>query len=448
MSSRVFVSKLLLTFRLNMSTSNLRFVGPAVGNLSSVENAHRLNSLRFGLNRAMELCAALTLLEPDTINKINLCKELWRFSCLIELVRKRLAELGDHRDFEIPSNELYLDFTNRIFNCQHEERKNFFYMLIVPDLLNAVRTYIVDTRSVCDNPTEIILVRIEADLTNLVSFSEKKSSVLSSSSFSELKNFLEEIGGVLGLPARPLSKDIKKTVDIPVYPDISNLVVLPARENILEIQPRVPRPSIINKKVEFLHTLAFGIEVCAAEICCQIILENRNAPWGLRFDMARQAWDEMRHAESLLIRVEELGGVIGMYPIDQEIWMYFRTGESLVEQLMIEQRLGEGQGLDGCLNVYNKLIDLDDLSTALIFDYIMADEVNHVERGNYWIRYLLKGNEVAIQSLEARTRIKLLKLGLDLSVPIPVNVRGRRLAGFTDEEISKCQTAEFDTQQY
>ncbi len=115
---------------------------------------------------------------------------------------------------------------------------------------------------------------------------------------------------------------------------------------------------------------------------------------------------------------------------------------------MIEQRLGEGQGLDGCLNVYNKLIDLDDLSTALIFDYIMADEVNHVERGNYWIRYLLKGNEVAIQSLEARTRIKLLKLGLDLSVPIPVNVRGRRLAGFTDEEISKCQTAEFDTQQY
>jgi len=195
---------------------------------------------------------------------------------------------------------------------------------------------------------------------------------------------------------------------------------------------------------EFLHAVALGIEVCAAEVCAMAIVSHPDMPAGLRFDLARQINDEMRHAYMLFNRAAELGVEPLSIPYDIEVWDQLRPAETLLDRLTLEQRIGEGNGLDDAADMRDKILAQGDQRTAAVFDFITADEVIHVRCGNHWIRSLLAGSQDRVDAQEASIRAKSEALGLSVrGTPPYVNVSLRRLAGFTEQELSRL-TASFN----
>src|SRR4029453_7112449 len=110
-----------------------------------------------------------------------------------------------------------------------------------------------------------------------------------------------------------------------------------------------------------------------------------------------------RHFELLTDRMRELGTALGEQPIRYDVWDKFSLGRTLPERIMIEQRLGEGIGLDGGLKTYRLMREIGDHRTALIFDYITAAEVTHAGNGTPWLKVLL-GSDEAVTRLETEIR--------------------------------------------
>jgi len=185
----------------------------------------------------------------------------------------------------------------------------------------------------------------------------------------------------------------------------------------------------------FLHGVIFTIELCAAELCAaSLALDALNVPSGLIVDLGKQVFDEMRHFQMLAGLLDRHETTIGDHPVDTLIWDKFLVGESLAERLVIEQRLGEGVGLDGGYALYEKYTADDDMEAAQCFDFINADEMTHVRNGNRWISHLAGGDDNRAE-LDERMRARLAGHSWPVRHSEPINIADRYLAEFTPGEI-------------
>jgi uncharacterized ferritin-like protein (DUF455 family) len=144
-------------------------------------------------------------------------------------------------------------------------------------------------------------------------------------------------------------------------------------------------------------------------------------------------------------RIRELGGFIGQYPVEYDVWDRFRLGtdiseQLMIEQLMIEQRIGESVGLDGGALAYAGFRAAGDNKTASIFDFINADEVTHVSLGNRWLKKLLP-SELQRADLEQKLRQRLADSELSVKAGLPVNSPDRLLAGYSEQELLSVRSA-------
>jgi hypothetical protein len=55
-----------------------------------------------------------------------------------------------------------------------------------------------------------------------------------------------------------------------------------------------------------LHFLVLDVEIPVMEVCSAILTSNRELI-GLQLDLARQIWDEARHADFFIKRLQQLG---------------------------------------------------------------------------------------------------------------------------------------------
>jgi uncharacterized ferritin-like protein (DUF455 family) len=180
----------------------------------------------------------------------------------------------------------------------------------------------------------------------------------------------------------------------------------------------------------------FTIELCAAELCAaSLALHAFEVPTGLLVDISKQVYDEMRHFDMLAGLLTRHDTKIGDHPIDTLIWDKFLLGETLAERLVIEQRLGEGVGLDGGYALYQRFVAADDHHASQCFDFINGDEMTHVRNGNHWIEYLAGGSDER-DALDAKMRQRLAANSWPVRHNEPVNVTDRALAGFSRDEIA------------
>jgi uncharacterized ferritin-like protein (DUF455 family) len=210
----------------------------------------------------------------------------------------------------------------------------------------------------------------------------------------------------------------------------------PGRPAEFLIQDQVDSGTPAGTPGRFVHGAMFTIELCAAELCAAALaLHALEVRTGLLVDISKQVYDEMRHFDMLAGLLERHDTKIGDHPIDTLIWDKFMLGETLAERLVIEQRLGEGVGLDGGYALCEKFIAADDYHASQCFDFINADEMTHVRNGNRWIEYLAGGPD-GRADLDAKMRQRL----ADHSWPIrhrePINTTDRALAGFSQVEIA------------
>jgi len=157
----------------------------------------------------------------------------------------------------------------------------------------------------------------------------------------------------------------------------------------------------------FFHAL-MDAELCAAELMARNSHEHPEMPWDFHVDMARQVWDELRHARiHKILMPTELGCEWGDYPIG---FSYFKSiyAYDLLGRLALFNGTSEQRAMWRHSHRRKVLVERGQETVAKVFDYLLADEVPHVHNGTRWGSYLLDGDERAY-----RDKVRELREGLD-----------------------------------
>ena len=217
----------------------------------------------------------------------------------------------------------------------------------------------------------------------------------------------------------------------------------PAREPCFQVvtdqdrMARFPEGSLEHRR-EMLHG-DVNEEIQSLEIAAQSLADFPDAPWEIRLQLARQCWDETRHARLFLRRLVELGGRKGEFPIINQEWGVVCMFDSLAGRLAVQNRIFEAGSLDVLKESVTVWTGWGDAATAAIFDSVAADEVQHVRFGNDWLaglktsdpKALLKA--VAAMSAVRAWTVALTPPGAVMDHVIPTNTEDRRHAGFSTD---------------
>ncbi len=166
------------------------------------------------------------------------------------------------------------------------------------------------------------------------------------------------------------------------------------------------------------------------------------APFALKLDMARQCWDEARHVEISCKLSEHMGSEIGEFA--EQTMLY----EAACNADPVLRLTGVNRALEGlAIDVFNTMRDFGVATTDPILefceDWMLADEVTHVKMGSDWLRRLTASDpERQKEALDFQRAVdKLFSFGgfrgEEEENPVHLARNFRRLAGFTDDEISE-----------
>lgn len=137
-----------------------------------------------------------------------------------------------------------------------------------------------------------------------------------------------------------------------------------------------------------LHRQVYNTEIPSAEACAAMLVRFADAPDGAQSALARQVWDEGRHAAVVLAKLLQETTREKRYPINFHIWTSAYSATTLAEALCIEQVIGEGFGLGNDLFLAARYRRLKRTDLAEMQSWIHADEVNHARVGIKWFRHL------------------------------------------------------------
>jgi uncharacterized ferritin-like protein (DUF455 family) len=181
-----------------------------------------------------------------------------------------------------------------------------------------------------------------------------------------------------------------------------------------------------------IHALAH-IEFNAVNLALDALWRYPDMPAEYYTDWLRVAKEEAIHFSMLSAHLQVLGYHYGDFPAHDSLWeMVEKTRDDIVARMALVPRTLEARGLDAIPPLRAKLAQAGDLAAAQILDRILQDEIVHVEIGNRWYRYLCeqRGLEprATYDELAARYQAPALKG--------PFNIEARRLAGFTETELT------------
>ena len=211
------------------------------------------------------------------------------------------------------------------------------------------------------------------------------------------------------------------------------------------------RPDASDAARALMHGIFVG-EIQALEGAgrtCHDFETGVEAPFALKLDMARQAWDEARHVEISVKLSDWMGSEIGQYA---ENTVLFEAACSTDPVLRLA---GVNRALEGlAIDVFTTMKEFGELAgdpyLEFCEDWMLADEVTHVKMGSDWLRKVTESDpERRKKALEFQNVVdKLFSYGGTRSdsqeSPIGLARRFRELAGFTDEEVEDIATVSME----
>src|SRR5271167_3308773 len=206
-----------------------------------------------------------------------------------------------------------------------------------------------------------------------------------------------------------------------------------------------------------LHGIYTG-ELQAMEAAGRTLFDFPDAPWEFQMDMARQVWDESRHAEIFIKLLEYVGSFLGEFPESEVLWSCTQIDDPACRVA------GINRGLEGlACDVFEQIIrmgrKMGDPIIERAVDYVLADEITHVRMGSKWMRKLTEGDPERLaraqmfqdnldnlfnfeggrttQEDARQVRQKVGEREFDFDDTMTIAKEARLLAGFTEEEIKK-----------
>ena len=361
------------------------------------ESAIRFSNLFHVLRELVHRSCGWLALEPSFERKYALGDHLHDDARTVSKVRRRLYELRHPSDYPgAPSPELAALLDRIGAASTPHEYVAVAYGEAKPALLRAMSIHIDGLDPVTDEPS-LRLLRQAAD---------------------RQRRHLAELGdrGAIAEPGDGLPVDIgalpirlRECRELTIMPPL----VEPARDEFVAVtedgDPFLVDELYVNDPGEnhvpvdreeqrhFFHGL-MDAELCAAELMARNSHEYPEMPWDFHVDMARQTWDELRHARVHdILMATELGCRWGDYPVG---FSYFKSiyAYDLLGRLALFNGTSEQKAMWRHSHRRKKLVELGQGSIAKVFDYLLADEVPHVHNGGRWGAHLLGGDERAYRA--------------------------------------------------
>jgi hypothetical protein len=384
--------------------STRRSPEPLVPGYDVDENAIRFSNYFHVLRELVHVANGWLPLEPDFDTKYRLAEHIHDDARSISRIKRRLYELRHPSDYPGAPGEELEALLERLNEAPTPGAyRRVAYGEIKPTLLRALRVHLEELDPVSDEPSLHVLVKI-------VARQERHLRQLGSAT-SQVT--IEDLGE---LPLR-----MREQRELRVMPPL----VEPARDEFVEVReggdPYLARELYINgpenhvpiepeEQKHFFHGL-MDAELCAAELMACNSHEHPEMPWDFHVDMARQTWDEMRHARmhDILMKTE-LGCEWGDYPVG---FSYFRSvyAHDLLDRLALFNSTSEQKAMWRHSHRRKVLVERGQQQVAKVFDYLLADEVPHVHNGTRWGSYMLGGDERAYRDKVAQLRGELDETG-------------------------------------
>ncbi|MDP2884428.1 MAG: DUF455 family protein [Ignavibacteria bacterium] len=363
------------------------------------QNLELLGRYRYTEIQFMELMGswASTMVDPEI--KIGFGRHMFQDSVHADLLGKRIPELrgrSQHFHSISPSDE-FVRLLERIWRESDELLRLIgLYRVLKPELVSVYRRHIDHLELPADEPTGYILRLIADEEQDHIEWAEKVIERLSASANrsdeigewqKSLSKDLQEAGGIWGDGKKPGTYVFKKThpySKLPMRDERWNIMQNPS-----EFKEKDWSFDTNEGKLHLLHDL-LNSEFITVERMGRILADFPEIPWQMKLDMARQAWDEARHAEIVQRRLEELGGHVGMFPTSCFGWEQDVNRPDPLERLVLSNMTFESESCKHLRDWIAKAKRTGDLRSLQLVEFLLADEVNHVLYGVHWIDELTK----------------------------------------------------------
>ena len=366
------------------------------------ENAIRFSNYFHVLRELVHLSCGWLPLEPRLEVKYALGDHLHDDARAVTKIKRRLYELRTPSDYPgAPAEELaaLLDRANRATSSA--EYIEIAYGELKPTLAAAMRIHLDTLDPIVDEPSLRLLTQIlHRQERHTVELPPARTASVAFEDLGALPIRLREVRALqvmppLDEPARDDYVEVTEAGDTYLTDDM----YINGDENHVPTDPE--------EQKHFFHGL-MDAELCAAELMARNSHEHPEMPWDFHVDMARQTWDEVRHAKihEILMR-QELGCRWGDYPIG---FSYFKSiyAYDLLGRLCLFNGTSEQRAMWRHSHRRKTLMELGQERVAMVFDYLLADEVPHVHTGVRWGSDLLGGSEPAY-----REKVRELREALD-----------------------------------
>jgi hypothetical protein len=376
------------------------------------DNAARFSNYFHLLRELLHFSNGWLPLEPSFAHKYRLAAHGHDDARALVKIKRRLYELRHPSDYPgAPSPELE-ELLDRLAGAgSAAEYVEVAYGEAKPALLRAMRIHLDELDPVADEPSLRLLGQ-------LAERQERHIAELGGGDGTRGGGGLADLGVLpvrlraeprtlrllppLVEPARDEGIEVTEEGD----PYLTRELYVNGAENHVPIEPEEQR--------HFFHGL-MDAELSAAELMARNSHEYPDMPFDFHVDMARQTWDEARHAKvhDLLMK-DELGCAWGDYPVG---FSYFKSiyAYDLLGRLALFNGTSEQRAMWRHSHRRKALLELGQERVAMVFDYLLADEVPHVHNGARWGSYLLAGSEKAY-----REKVRELRAGLDeTGAPVP-----------------------------
>lgn len=372
----------------------------------------------YALLRLMEHAGAWIATTPDIDLKLALGQQVGRIADDIRRLQERILTLLASQVIPVAS-PAYEALIERGTTLHSSESRASFLSSVLVGLASHMEKFIATSHAIGDAPTIFVLREalgsIDDQLELLSPFAGEATRL----------NFSEPSAGI-DLHAYSGHESIPALLDFPARPadwEFSDSMVFTHQNN----EDLVARGEHLRR---WLHEVGVNVEIDAMELCGRNIAEFRGMPLEFKLDMARQVWDETRHAMMMRSVLQGLGGDFGDYTFNAKVWRRYMLGENLAEKLAIEQVFQEGNALEANIPFCESLCAANAADLAEMIDYIDADELQHARFGNKWLMFLCDHSD--------RRYVEILrtcahKLGVPLTPRAPFLDSMRRMAGYPEE---------------
>ncbi len=192
---------------------------------------------------------------------------------------------------------------------------------------------------------------------------------------------------------------------------------------------------------KLLHAIAH-IEYSAIDLAIDAVYRFQDMPFSYKFDWLEVAKEEIRHFKFINEILNDLGYKYGDFPVHTGLMdAAFHTSSDVLERIAVIPRYYEASGLDVNPQIMRKVkSSKHPLKNRVLkaLDIIYKEEISHVYKGDKWFKYVCEK-----RGLSKDIYFEILKKYSLLNKNRPhLNIEGRKMAGFSCDEILKLGAKE------